>query len=127
MKKNNDARVGCLCAIACEVLFGFSYLFTKNATEEASELALLGWRFFIAAMVMGICAAIGIIKINLKRKSLRPLLMAALFSPVIYFIGETFGISHTTASESGAFLACIPAASLIASSMILKKNRPKYR
>ena len=122
MKNVNDVRIGCLCAISCETLFGFSYLFTKNATAHASELSLLGWRFFIALIVMGICALVCIIKINLKGKSLRPLFAIALFSPVIYFTGETFGISNTTASESGAFLACIPVMSLIASSLILKKK-----
>ena len=122
MRNANNVRIGCLCAIACETLFGFSYLFTKNATTHASELSLLGWRFFIAIVVMGICAGVGIIKIDLRGKSLRPLIAVALFSPVIYFTGETFGISNTTASESGAFLACIPVMSLIASSLILKKK-----
>ncbi len=127
MKNNTDVRIGCLSAIACEALFGFSYLFTKNATAQASELSLLGWRFFIAVIVMGICVATGIIKINIKGKKLKPLLLVALFSPVIYFCGETFGISNTTASESGALLACIPVASLIASSLILKKKPRKIQ
>ena len=64
----------------------------------------------------------GIIKINLKEKSLRPLVIIAVFNPAIYFIGETFGISNTTASESGIFLACIPVASLVASTLILNKK-----
>jgi drug/metabolite transporter (DMT)-like permease len=49
------------------------------------------------------------------------LLLVAIFDPFLYFIGETFGISHTTASESGVFLACIPVAALIASALILRK------
>lgn len=32
----------------------------KNATEHASELSLLGWRFFIAVVVMALCALTGI-------------------------------------------------------------------
>ena len=53
------------------------------------------------------------------------MLLVALFSPVIYFIGETIGISHTTASESGVFLACIPVVSLLASTVILHKKPSK--
>lgn len=127
MERNRNVKIGCLCAIACETLFGFSYLFTKNATGQASEIVLLGWRFLIAVLAMGICAATGIIRIKIKGKALLPLLLVALFSPVIYFIGETYGISNTTASESGAFLACIPVASLIASSLILKKKPSKMQ
>ena len=120
--KQNGLIIGSLCAIGCEVLYGVSYIFTKQATVNASVLSLLGWRFLLAFLVMSLFVVLGIIKVNLKRKSLKPLLLVALFSPVIYFIGETIGISNTTASESGIFLACIPVASLIASTVILHKK-----
>lgn len=119
--------IGSLCALGCEVLYGMSYIFTKQATQSASALSLLGWRFLLAFIVMNVLALMGIIKIRLKGKNLKPLLLVALFSPVIYFIGETFGISSTTASESGVFLACIPVASLITSTLILKKKPSKLQ
>ncbi len=127
MQRSKNLTIGCLCALGCELLFGFSYLFTKNATASASAFALMGWRFLIAIIVMGICAATRLMKIELKGKSLKPLLIVALLSPVIYFIGETFGISMTTASESGAFLACIPVASVVASTLILRKKPTKQQ
>ncbi|MGN0846462.1 MAG: DMT family transporter [Kiritimatiellia bacterium] len=120
--KQNNLLVGSLCAIGCETLYGLSYIFTKQATNQANALSLLGWRFLLAFLVMSVLCAVGVLKINLKGKSLRPLLLVALFSPIIYFTGETFGIGNTTASESGVFLACIPVASLIASAVILKKK-----
>ncbi len=119
--KKDSLIIGSLCAIGCEMLYGMSYIFTKQATTNASTLSLLGWRFLLAFLVMSLLIGIGILEVNLKGKSLKPLLLVALFSPVIYFIGETIGISHTTASESGVFLACIPVASLIASTAILNK------
>lgn len=122
MSESNSIIIGCLCALIAEVLYGMSYVFTKQAAEIAGILPLLGWRFLIAFLVMSILTALKIIKINLKGKSLRPLIIVALLSPVIYFIAETLGISKTTASESGVFLACIPVASLIASTLILRKK-----
>lgn len=74
---------------------------------------------------MSICIFIGLFKIDLKKKSLKALVLVALFNPCVYFIGETIGISHTTASESGVFLACIPVASLGASTFFLKKKPSK--
>lgn len=117
-----DMTTGCLCALGCETLFGLSYVFTKWAVGQAGALALLGWRFFVGALVMGLCAALGLVKIQLKGKKKAPLLRVALLHPVLYFIGETLGIRLTTASESGAFLACIPVVSLAASALILKKK-----
>ena len=49
----------------------------------------------------------------------------ALFCPCLYFIGETVGIRETTVTESGVFLACVPALSLLASTVILKKKPTK--
>lgn len=120
--KQNDVVTGCLCALGCETLYGLSYMFTKQATDLASTFALLGWRFFIAVVVMSIFIFCGIVKIDLKGKDIKLPFMVALFCPCLYFIAETVGISHTTASETGVFLACIPVAALVASTVILKKR-----
>ena len=120
--KPRDSVLGTLCAISCETLYGLSYLFTKQATGCSSEFALLGWRFFVAALAMSLCVLLGLIRMDLKGKPLKPLLLVTLCSPCVYFIAETVGIRHTTASESGVFLACIPAASLIASALLLREK-----
>ena len=125
--KQNDIILGSLCALGCEALFGLSYIFTKTAIKTASPFALLGWRFLLAYIIMSFCIRLNFIKINLKGKPIKPLLLVALFSPCIYFIGETIGISNTTASESGVILACIPVASLTASALILKKKPTKMQ
>lgn len=122
MKYGNKIWIGCLCAIGCEVFFGLSTVFTKYATDSASELALLGWRFFIAFVTMNILLLFKWIRIDLSGRKLFPLVRIAIFSPVLYFLLETIGISRTTASESGAFFACIPVVALIASTLILKKK-----
>ncbi|MGN0714898.1 MAG: DMT family transporter [Anaerovoracaceae bacterium] len=124
-RKNNDILIGCGCAFACELVFGLSYIFTRQITAQVSPFALLGWRFFTAFLVMSVCAKVGILKIQLKGKSLKPLLKVAFFSPVIYFTGETLGIQSTTASESGAMLACIPVVSLAASALLLHEPPSK--
>lgn len=124
MKKINKSALtlGSLAAIGCEGLYGLSYIFTKQGTDQASVLALLGWRFLIAFIVMSALVLVGILHVDLRGKPLKPLLLVSLFNPVLYFVGETAGISHTSASESGVFLACIPVVSLLASTWILKKR-----
>lgn len=123
--KDNRVLTGSLCALGCEVLYGLSYLFTKQTAETASPLALLGWRFVVALAAMSLCVALGFIPVRLKGRWLGPLLRVALFCPCLYFIGETVGIRETTVTESGVFLACVPALSLLASTVILKKKPAK--
>lgn len=125
--KSYNLITGCFCALGCETIFGLSYIFTKTGTEAASAFALLGWRFFIAIVILSICVLLGFVKIELKGKLLKPLFIVALLNPFIYFIGETIGISNTTASESGVFLACIPVVSLVASTFILKRKPAKIQ
>ncbi len=71
---------------------------------------------------MSLCVALGLVKVRLRGRRLWPLLRVALFCPCLYFIGETVGIRETTVTESGVFLACVPALSLLASAVILKKK-----
>ncbi|MBQ3892663.1 MAG: DMT family transporter [Mailhella sp.] len=112
---------GCLCAIGCAILYGLSFVFTKHVIGSVTTLSLLGWRFFAAFAVFNLCVLAGLVKIDLKGKKLRPVLLLSLFFPVLYFMGETIGVHHTTASESGVFIASIPVASLAASSLFLHK------
>lgn len=126
-ENRKNILLGCLCAVGCETLFGLSYICTKEAAYAASALSLLGWRFFIAAVVMAWCAASGWVTVRLNGKPLKPLLGAAACNPVVYFVAETVGIRWTTASESGAFLACIPAVSLLASTILLHKSPRRHQ
>ena len=114
---------GCLCAAGAEILHGMSYAFTKHSTNMAGVFFILGWRFLIAAAVMTLCIAAGLIKVHYKDKPLMPLLRVILLCPCVYFLGETLGISRTTSTECGIFVASIPVISLIASAVLLK-NRP---
>lgn len=113
---------GAACAVGCMVLYGLSFLFSKQATDLAEPLWLLGWRFVTAFLVMTLLRVAGLVHIRLRGKNLRPLVLIALLCPVIYFIGETYGVRYTTASESGAFISCIPATTLVASAVVLKKK-----
>ena len=109
------------------VMFGLSFLFTKEAVNEVSALTLLAWRFVVAFLLMCLLAAVGVLKVNFRGKSIRPLLLMALFQPILYFVGETIGVQLTTSSESGVVIACIPIVVLIFSSVLLKEPPTKLQ
>ena len=54
--KGDHILAGSFCALGCEILYGLSYIFTKQVTAEVSALSLLGWRFLLAFIVMSILA-----------------------------------------------------------------------
>lgn len=101
------------------VIFGFSFLFTKEALAHLQLFQMLGLRFLIAAAVMGALALVRVIKINLTRPKIKAMLPLVLLQPVIYFIGETFGIKFTSSSESGMMIALMPIAIALFSIKVL--------
>lgn len=127
MTKKEKILFGSLCAVFCEMLFGFSYLFTKRITTSISPMTLLSWRFIVAFLFLYIFKLTGIIKLDFKNKSTSSLFFVAIFQPVLYFVGETIGINLTSASESGTIIACIPIVTLLFSALLLKEIPTKLQ
>ncbi|MDO5689687.1 MAG: DMT family transporter [Tissierellia bacterium] len=120
MQKKN-VTLGIFSALVCEVIFGFSFLFTKQATTLTTPLTLLSWRFLVAFASISLLKVLGILQIDFKGKSLRPLLLISFLAPVVYFIGEVVGVSLTTTAESGTMIACIPIVTVLFAAKILKE------
>nr|NLI51104.1 DMT family transporter [Propionibacterium sp.] len=117
--------IGVLAAVVTEVLYGCSFVFTKGAVDLITPAALLAWRFVVALAVLGVLVAARVVRLTLTRDSVRPLLLLALFQPLLYYAAETLGVQRTTASESGIIVAIIPVGVLLASWLIL--GRPPSR
>jgi drug/metabolite transporter (DMT)-like permease len=103
------------------LIFGFSFLFTKEALNEVAPFHLLGFRFGMAAIVLLILKITKVIKVEYKGKPLKNLIAIALSQPVAYFIFETYGVKFTNTSESGMMLALIPVLVTILAAIFLKE------
>ena len=119
--------VGIVCALAAQVIFGFSLIFTRAITLTVTPMTLLSWRFIVALIIFKACILMRIIKIDIKGKPLKPLIALAFLNPFLHFVGETFGISNTSASEAAVFISIIPVATLILSSLLLKETPTKLK
>jgi len=111
-----------LAGLTFSLVFGFSFLFTKEGLELMTPFHLLGFRFAIAFLCLSILRFTGIININLKGKNLKKLFLLALFQPGIYFIFETTGMLYTTSSEAGMMIALIPVAVIILAVIFLNEK-----
>jgi len=122
---NSRTAIGIAAAVVTEVLYGCSFVFTKGAVGLITPAALLAWRFAVALAVLGVLIALRVVRLTLTRRSLKPLLLLALFQPLLYYAAETLGVQRTTASESGIIIAIVPVGVLIASWSVL--GRPPSR
>ena len=128
VKKPSRREIGAMLGSCCSsLLFGMSYMFTKNIVGQVSVFALLSWRFLFGSVALTLCAVFHIIRIDFKSKSPWVLLRMTLFVPAAYFIFETYGIHLTSSSESGTIIACIPIATIFASAVLLKEKPSKMQ
>lgn len=111
--------VGVAAAVATELLYGCSFVFTKDAVAQVTPAALLAWRFATALAVMLVLLGTRAIRLTLTQRSVKPLLLLALFQPLLYYAAETLGVQRATASEGGIIVAIIPVGVLLASWLVL--------
>lgn len=104
------------------VIWGFSFLFTKETLDYTFPLQLLGFRFGAAALLLTVLKLTGVIRINLKGKPTSSLLLLSLFQPGLYFMGETWGVKWTSASEAGMVIALVPVAIATMAAIFLKEK-----
>jgi len=110
-----------LAAAGSAVIFGFSFLFTKNALDNLEAFELLGLRFFLAAVSVLLLHRLRLIQVMLTWDKLRSLLLVALLQPLLYFICETIGVQHTSSSVAGVLIGLIPVAVAAFSALLLKE------
>lgn len=109
-------------AAMANVIFGFSFLFTKLALGHAGPYLMLAGRFFVAFLLFSMLLLFRKEKISLKGKPWGSLLIMGMLQPVLYFIGETYGVLYTSSTFSAIMIALIPIFSLWASSLFLKES-----
>jgi drug/metabolite transporter (DMT)-like permease len=107
-KSHQSRYLPYLAGIGIAVVFGLSFMFTKDALNLYKPLELLSYRFAIAALVLSLLVVAGVAKVDFRGKPWKYLLILSIFQPILYFIGETLGVGLTSSSEAGMMIALIP-------------------
>ena len=118
MRFNRDQKA-LLGAFFCNFFWGLSFLASRVALDSAPVTVLLSHRFLLAFLLMSVLFLSGHADCHLRGKSILPLLLLGLMQPVIYFIGEQYGILHSTTIFSGVMISIIPIAGILAAIPVL--------
>lgn len=119
-------------AILKSVIYGSTVFFTGKLTETVNVLDILALRFLLSFTVIWLLKVTHIFKIRVGVKDLfvknersdyiKPLILTAVFEPVLYMLFETLGISMTTGITAGVILSLAPISSCICQSFFLKEK-----
>ncbi|MBR2974070.1 MAG: DMT family transporter [Clostridia bacterium] len=116
--KENKILPATLAALGAQVIFGFSFMFTKIALGYASPLTVIADRYIVAFLGLTVVMLATKTKINMH-KNIWKLVLMSIFQPVLYFIFETYGIQLTTSAFSSIMISMIPVVSMIGGIFVL--------
>ncbi len=116
----NKTALATLGAIGAQIIFGFSFMFTKIALGFASPMTVIANRYMVAFLAMTVAILISKAKLHFG-KNIWKLALMSLFQPVLYFLFESYGILLTTSSFSSVMISLIPIFSMISGIFILKE------
>lgn len=120
IKMKNKIILATLAAFFAQVIFGFSFMFTKIALGSASPLTVIADRYIIAFIGLSIVMIFNKTKLKIT-KDIWKLVAMSLFQPVLYFLFESYGIEMTTSAFSAIMIALIPVVCLISGNLFLKE------
>lgn len=123
----NNKYLPYFAGIAISIIFGMSFMFTKQALDSFGTFHLLAFRFTLAALILSFLALIGVIKVELKNKPIKKLLLLCFFQPIAYFIFETIGVKLTSSSQAGMMIALIPVVVTLMAVVFLKETPNKIQ
>lgn len=107
--------------VAAMFLWGFAFIGTKIALLSFSPIALMFYRFAIAAVLFFLYFLIKGFP-RFTRKQHFQLFIISFFEPGLYFALETYGLRLTSASKGSLIIASVPIAVLILSRIFLKEK-----
>jgi len=122
MKEQQRKSLAIIFSFLGYAIFGFSFLFSKQALNVAAPFVLLAVRFTVAFLLLNCLLLFRICKLKLMGKKIGLLLLLGVIQPVIYFVCENYGVKLSATSFVGTILALIPIVSLIAARIFLKER-----
>jgi len=123
--QNKDKFIGSIAALIPNIIFGFSFLFSKIALTYSHPMVMVAIRFTLAFLVLNLLWVFRLIKLNFRGKNLKKLFLMALVQPLLYFIFESYGIAQTSSAISGVIISLSPICVIFISLLFLSEKPTK--
>ena len=104
------------------VFWGMSFVWSTIVFRYLEPITTVFFRLIIStAILFGGLKLFGKLE-KVKREHYKLFLLSAMFNPFFYFLGENFGLKHTSATTSAVIIATIPVFSPVAAYFFLKEK-----
>lgn len=122
MKEQKTMQWAMAGALFANVIFGFSFLFTKMALQAATPVLLLAYRFTFAFVLMSIIAICKPGLLNLKGKPFKNVILMGVCQPLLYFVCENYGMLYSSTTFAAVMIALAPIGAMGLGALFLKEH-----
>lgn len=122
MNKQKTIQLAMLGALLANIIFGFSFLFTKLALRVASPVVLLAYRFTFAFFLMSIIAVCKPGLLQLKGKPLKYVILMGICQPFLYFVCENYGMLYSSTTFAAVMIALVPIGAMLLGIIALREH-----
>ncbi len=119
MKKQT---LGIFAALTANIIFGFSFIFSKLALDVTEPFIILSLRFTFAFVLLNLLLLFKKARLNLRGKPKLKIMAMGIAQPLLYFIFELYGLRKVSSALSGVIIALVPVAVMLLSGLFLKER-----
>ena len=113
------------CAALGNIIWGFSFLFTKTGLQTAPDPnVMLAYRFMMSTLFMSVPLLLGKQKLSFKGKKWGNVAILLLMQ-LSYYLFETYGVLYTNSTIAGLVLAVVPVVTILTGALFLKEYPSK--
>lgn len=110
--------------IAAMLFWAVSYVWVKEAYDSFTPVGLVFFRLLFSSSMLWIIGSL-LGRINRVQKgTFKHLLLLAFFEPLLYYLGESYGISMVSPTTGAVIIATIPLCVAFASFLLFKERLP---
>jgi drug/metabolite transporter (DMT)-like permease len=121
MLKNKKLQLYTIIVLSM-VFWGMSFVWSTIVFRYLEPITTVFFRLILSAGILfGGLKLFGKLE-KVKREHYKLFLISALFNPFFYFLGENFGLKHSSATISAVIIATIPVFSPVAAYFFLKER-----
>lgn len=104
------------------LFWGISFIWSTLVLKYYSPTATIFLRLFFSTVFLIIILFISKQQWRIQKSDRKLFLLSALFSPFLYFIGETYGLQFSSSTITSVVIATIPVFTPIAAYMIFREQ-----
>lgn len=118
---NNSKSLGYLSILATAIIWGISFISTKESLSYFNPISLAFWRFLLAVITLFIIKTIKYPKVRMEKMDFKNFLAGGATGVFLYFMFENYGMTYLTASTASILISVIPILTMISETIINKK------